>query len=154
MTRLDAPAARRHRQSLLRLALLGLCAFTGVGAAPPAGASEAPVPGAAARPRRAAEPEPRRAAQAAAEATAAAGQAFADVPVSTAVAGALQRVAAQAPAPGEVYALITVSDRRTGERRVTTRGEPRPEYAECGPLARALSGRGVVRRGGRPRCRR
>ena len=50
-------------------------------------------------------------------------------PASEALGRALERVRAEAPQDNEVFALITVKDRKTGEKRTLTRGEPRPEYA-------------------------
>lgn len=50
-------------------------------------------------------------------------------PESAAVGAALEQVRAEAPAKDEVFALITVTDRKTGEKRLLTRGVPRAEYA-------------------------
>ncbi|MEZ4301738.1 MAG: S8/S53 family peptidase [Polyangiaceae bacterium] len=50
-------------------------------------------------------------------------------PESEALAAAIERVRSEAPAPDEVFALITLKDRKTGEKRQLTRGVPRPEYA-------------------------
>ncbi len=119
-------------ERLLRATLPALCVLAGLAMATGPGRAGEDVPTGRphARARRAAEPEPRRGVQAAAESAAAAGQAFDDAPVSPALARALERVATERGSPGEVFALVTVSDRLTGERRITTRGEPRPEYAE------------------------
>ena len=48
---------------------------------------------------------------------------------SPAVADAVARISAQAPPAGERFALIKVTDRRTGERQVFVRGTPRPELS-------------------------
>lgn len=48
------------------------------------------------------------------------------------------RERATPPGPGEMFAMVTVTDRASGERRVVTRGEPRPEWAEW-----VRSGRGA-----------
>src|SRR5262245_31043748 len=48
---------------------------------------------------------------------------------SEAVGRELARLRATAAPPGEVFALVTVTDRTTGERRTLTRGTPRPEYS-------------------------
>ena len=57
------------------------------------------------------------------------GEPFSDPPQSPAVAAAMARVLAAEPPPGELFALVTVTDRVTGERRVMTRGTPSPDYA-------------------------
>jgi len=51
-------------------------------------------------------------------------------PRSVAVAGAVARLSAQGPPQGELFALIKVTDRITGERQVFVRGMPRPELSE------------------------
>jgi hypothetical protein len=57
------------------------------------------------------------------------GEPFSDPPASPALAAAMERVR-NTPAPeSELFALVTVTDRRTGERRVLTRGTPDPDYA-------------------------
>jgi hypothetical protein len=57
------------------------------------------------------------------------GEPFSDPPQSPAVAAAMGRVRATPPPEDELFALVTVTDRATGERRVLTRGTPAPEYA-------------------------
>lgn len=63
-------------------------------------------------------------------ATVATGDAFAASASSAAVAQELARLRAE-PAPSdELFALMTVTDRQTGERRLLTRGTPRAEYTQ------------------------
>ncbi len=48
---------------------------------------------------------------------------------SLAVAAAIERLRTEGAPPGELFALVRVTDRKTGERRVLVRGEPVPEVA-------------------------
>ncbi len=57
------------------------------------------------------------------------GEPFDDPPESEAVAAAIAELKAEPPPAGEVFALVTVTDRTTGERRMFTRGFPKPEMA-------------------------
>jgi hypothetical protein len=76
-----------------------------------------------------AEPVPRPAAEHAALLAAYRGEPFTDPPESQAIAQAMAHIR-DTPAPdGEIFALVTVTDRRTGERRIVTRGTPDPDYA-------------------------
>jgi len=50
-------------------------------------------------------------------------------PASMALAKAVERLRGGPAPPGEVYALVKVTDRHTGERRVFARGTPSPEVA-------------------------
>ncbi len=54
---------------------------------------------------------------------------FKDPPESDAVAEAIAELQAEPPPEDEAFALITVTDRATGERRMFTRGTPKPEIA-------------------------
>jgi hypothetical protein len=56
------------------------------------------------------------------------GKAFEDTPVSELLALTIDRVREMPVPPNEVFALVKVTDRRTGERRVFTRGTPDPMY--------------------------
>jgi len=57
------------------------------------------------------------------------GEPFSDPPESAALARAMDAVRKKTPPASELFALIMVTDRRSGERRVMTRGVPSSEYA-------------------------
>jgi hypothetical protein len=57
------------------------------------------------------------------------GETIVDKPNSAAIARVMERLQRERGPADEVFALITVSDRNTGERRVTTRGKAEPNMA-------------------------
>lgn len=82
------------------------------------------VPAGLTAPLRAAEPRWGPAAEREAVEGALAGGAPSPPGPSLAVAAAIERLQAEEAPPGELFALVRVTDRKTGERRVLVRGEP------------------------------
>ncbi|MEE9231042.1 MAG: S8 family serine peptidase [Acidobacteriota bacterium] len=80
-------------------------------------------------PMRAAEPKQRPGIEVEAVRRALEGAGIQDEPTSTAVARAMARVRQRGTPANEIFALITLTDRKTGERRFMTRGAPSPDLA-------------------------
>jgi len=121
-------------RSGIRITIVSLALITAAAAAPrpveTPRLEEESTPGAAAPSAGPfAEPAHRPDAEADAILSAYHGEPFDDPPASAAVARAMARVRAEAAPGDEVFAMITVTDRHTGERRFLTRGTPSPEVA-------------------------